>query len=248
MYPTILYFWPFFIGPAEPVPPEKPVALAGWYNLLPAFPNYDGPRYDAPFIQRIRGHETTYSQTLHFKGIGKARRSFSITFARDAELPNRFSSAAMKALGDPPESIRIDDRLVWVWSDQRKIVVLIDKDKAVILENNLPQIRMPLVDCARKLDYKHIGELLSKPPRMDFTVSIDTFRTFRKGDPLHAVTEWCGPADRVAALTSEVDGAKDRKVLRFDLKGDATVFVIGRSTIETIRHEAKDGKIEHLVK
>jgi hypothetical protein len=219
-------------------------SLAGWYDLFPPYQKHFYPMYAQPVVSKMKGADNTYSQTARFDQMTGLVRAFSATVARDPNFKKRFSREAMKDA--PTTTLEIGKRTAWVWNDNKKVVVPVGDDKAVLLEVDPNSEGMALVDYAKSLDYDRIEKALAKPPRTDFSLTLQTFSVFKKGESVFTLQDWAG-----IAKSHEQVGKKEDDRIRWDypLK-DGTKIVVTTVAwgIEAITHEAADGKMVELLK
>jgi len=233
-----------FIASSAAQPGEKAPVLAAWYGLLPPCQKHLHPMYDQPVIDKKKGVGSTYSQTARFDALTDLPRSFRVTLARDPDFKKRFGRDAMKDA--PVTTLELGKRAAWVWTDNKKVVVPIGDDKAVLIDVDPYSQGMALVEYAKSLDYDRIEKALTKPPRTDFTPTLRTFDVFKKGDSSLGLYEWAGPAS-----TLEQVGTKEDERFRwtYSLKDGSKVIVLtAGKQIESMTHEAADGKIIELQK
>jgi hypothetical protein len=216
---------------------------AGWYDLFPPYREHHHPKYQKPVVGKKDGH-TTYSQTARFDLPFALDRAFNATVARDPGFKKRYSRDAMKDA--PVTAVEIGKRTAWVWNDKKKVVVPLGEDKVVLLKAIPNSIGTPLVDYAKSLDLDKIEKALAKPPRTDFTLTVETFAVFKKGESVSRLQDWAG-----AAKSHEPIGKKDDNRTRwvYSLKDGTNVIVTtAASTIERISHEPEVGKVVELLK
>ena len=91
----------------------KPLALAGWYDLLPPSDDRLFPQYDAPVVPKPSGDEQRYSQAAHFDAFTGLPRAFTVTLARDPAFKTQHSTDALKKAAATP--LEIGKRTAWVW-------------------------------------------------------------------------------------------------------------------------------------
>jgi hypothetical protein len=217
---------------------------AGWYDLFPPYRSDHYPNYQNPIVGKKDGDNTTYSQTARFNLPFALDRAFRVTVARDPGFKKQYSRDAMKDA--PVTAVKIGKRTAWVWNDKKKVVVPLSDDKAVLLEAIPPSIGTPFVDYAKSLDLDKIEKALAKPPRTDFTLTVETFAVFKKGDSLLKLQEWAG-----TAKSQEQIGKKEEDRIRwvYALKDGRNVLVTTvAGGIERISHEAEEGKVVELLK
>jgi hypothetical protein len=219
-------------------------SLAGWYDLFPPYQKHFRPTYDKPVVAKKEAADTTYSQTARFDLATNLPRAFSATVARDPEFKKRLGREAMK--GAPATALEIGKRTAWVWDDKKKVVVPLGDDKAVLLEVDPHSQPMALVEYAKSLDYDRIEKALAKPPRTDFTPTVETFSVFKKGEGVASLHDWAG----VATSREQVGKKEDGRVRWvYSLKGGTSVVVTtAAGAVERIVHEAGDGKVVELLK
>jgi hypothetical protein len=146
----------------------------------------------------------------------------------------------------PVTAVEIGKRTAWVWNDQTKVVVPLGEEKAVLLEPFPLSTGTTLIGYAKSLDLDKIEKALAKPPRTDFTLTVETFAVFKKGDRLLKLQEWAG-----AAKSQEQIGKKEDDRIRwvYALKDGKKVLVTTvAGGIERISHEAEEGKLVELLK
>jgi hypothetical protein len=223
---------------------DKSPAFAGWYNLLPPCQKHIWAHFDKPVIEKKAAGETTYSQTAHFDFMTNLPRSFRVTVARDPSFKTQFGTDALKKA--PATILEIDTRKTWVWENKKKVVVPLGDDKAVILETAPHSEPMPLVEYAKSLDYDRIEKALAKPPRADFTVTLETFKAFKKGDPILGLYDWAGPAKSHEPVGKKED---ERVLWTYVLKDNSKILLttVG-AKIERVVHESTDGSRVELAK
>jgi len=219
-------------------------SLAGWYDLFPPYQKHFYPMYAHPVVGKMKGEDKTYSQTVRFDEATGLVRAFSATVARDPNFKERFSHEAMKDA--PATTSEIGKRTAWVWNDNKKVVVLVGDDKVVLLEVDPNSEGMALVDYAKSLDYDRIEKALAKPPRIDFSLTVETFSVFKKGENVFTLQDWAGIAKSHEQVGKKVD---DRIRWVYALK-DGTDIVVTTVAwrIEAITHKAADGKLVELLK
>jgi hypothetical protein len=223
---------------------DKSPAFAGWYNLLPPCQKHIWPHFDKPVIEKNKGGETTYSQTAHFDFMTNLPRSFRVTVTRDPAFKDQFGAETLKKA--PATILDMDKRKAWVWEDKKRVVVPLGEDKAVVLETDPHSEPMPLVEYAKSLDYDRIEQALAQPPRADFTVTLETFKAFKKGDPILGLYDWAGPAKSHEPIGKKED---ERVLWTYLLKDDSKVLLTtAGAKIESVIYESADGTRLELLK
>ncbi len=152
--------------------------------------------------------------------------------------------------GVPKLVVRDDDdgchgkRKAWIWNDQRKVVILLGNDKAVLLESEKDSVSMKLVVYAQSLDLDRIEKTLTKPPRTDFRLTTRTFSVFSKGTNVFTSQQWAG-----LATSWEVVGRKQAERVRWLYKledGSKVIVVSVHGRVDAITHETASGRVELL--
>ncbi len=219
-------------------------SLAGWYDLFTPYQKHFHPMYDKPVVAKKEGEGATYSQAARFDQMTNLPRAFSATAARDPGFKKRFGRESMKDA--PATALEIGKRTAWVWNDQKKVVVPLGEDKAVLLELDPHSQPMALVDYAKSLDYDRIEKALDKPPRTDYTPTVETFSVLKKGEGVSRLQDWAG-----VAKSHEQVGRKEDDRVRwvYALKDGTSVGVTtAAGGVERITHEAADGTVVELLK
>ena len=233
------------VAAAAPAPAAaKPPAFAGWYDLLPPSNNRLFPQYDAPVVPKPSGDEQRYSQAAHFDALTGLPRAFTVTLARDPAFKTQHSKVALTK--STATTLEIGKRTAWVWKGEKKVIVPLGDDTAVVIETDPGSEPMPVVEYAKSLDYDRIEKALAAPPRSDFAPTLATFEVFKKGDSVRGLYEWAGPAK-----AREPVGAKGDERFRwvYALKDGSKVVVTTAGTkIESATHETVDGKSVELLK
>ena len=221
---------------------EKPRVFAGWFDLFPRSQHLS-PQYEQPVVKKMKEGETKYSQSVHFDAMTGLPRSFTATVARDPEFATMYSPDNLKKAA--AKSFKIGTRTAWVWADEKKVIVPIGDDKAVIIELDAKSQAMPLVEYAKSLEYDRIEKALADPPRTDFSMTVQTFKALKKADSALGLYGWAGYAK------SEPIGKKEDERFRSAYAlpdGSKVEIVVARWKIESVVHESKDGKSVDLLK
>jgi hypothetical protein len=219
-------------------------SLAGWYDLFPPYQKHHHPMYVKPVVGKKGGENATYSQTARFDLATGLVRAFRATVARDPEFKKQYSRETMKDAS--VTAVAIGKRTAWVWNDKKKVVVPLGDDKAVLLEVEPHSLGMALVDYAKALDLDRIEKALAYPPRTDFSLTVDTFAVFKKGDRVSTLQDWAGTAKSHEPIGKKED---DRIRWVYALKDGTHVLVTTVAwEIERISHVADDGKVVELLK
>ena len=228
---------------AAPAPAaDKTPAFAGWYDLLPPS-GHLVPHSDHPVVPKPKGGEQRYSQAAHFDAFTGLPRAFTVTLARDPAFKTQHSKDTLKKAATPLE---IGSRTAWVWKGDRKVIVPLGDDTAIIVETDQGSQPMPVVEYAKSLDYDRMEKALAAPPRTDFAPTLATFEVFKKGGSVRGLYEWAGPAK-----ACEPVGAKGDERFRwvYALKDGSKVIVTAAGAkIESATHETADGKSIELLK
>jgi hypothetical protein len=114
-------------------------------------------------------------------------------------------------------------------------------DQALVLEGKGMVSADELTRLARAFDLARTEPALARPPRTDFTRTVEPFRALKKGMPLTEVVPWVGDAD--------ADIGRGIHVLEYKLADGARVL-LGFADFKSllyVKHE-KAGKTEDLVK
>jgi hypothetical protein len=213
-------------------------------NLFPPCQKHIWAHFDKPVIKKNKGEETIYSQTAHFDFMTNLPRSFRVTVARNPGFKTQYGTDELKKA--PASVLEMDKRKAWVWEDKKMVVVPLGDDKAVVLETDPHSEPMPLVEYAKSLDYDRIEKALAKPPRADFTVTLETFKAFKKGDQVLGLYDWAGPAKSHVSVGKKED---ERVLWTYMLKDNSKILLTtAGAKIESVMHESADGKTVELAK
>jgi hypothetical protein len=105
---------------------------------------------------------------------------------------------------------------------------------------------MPVVEYAKTLDLDRIEKALATAPRTDFTPTLQTFEALRKNGSLFGLFDWVGQPKGYEPVGRKEDG---RYRSTYALKdGSKVVVTTARMKIESVVHEAADGKRTELLK
>jgi hypothetical protein len=152
-------------------PPGRGDNQPGWPGLFSL-----RPMYDLTFQKPVVGpgeKPDTYRQTATYMWLGGRYEEVDVTLARDPAFPDRYSPAALAKEGHPPQAREVNGKKAWLWEFphqpgdirqvSRRLVVLLDTDKAMILE--LRGHGSDLEGVAREFDFAKVEQALAAPPK-----------------------------------------------------------------------------------
>jgi hypothetical protein len=221
---------------------DKQRPAAGWYEVIPHLGPLLHPTFEQPVVAKSADGSAVYSQSAHYDMATGLIRSFKLTIARDPGFKKQFSAEALK---DVAVEHQMGKRSIWMWKDDRKLVIPLGDDKAAIFELDANSEKLPLFEYAKKLELKRIANALENPPRTEFAPTLETFKVLAKGATVQSLSDWCGQPTKYEPL-----GKQDERRARWSyaLKDKSTVAVVtAAGRIESIVHET-DGKSVELLK
>jgi hypothetical protein len=228
--------------------PKK--VLAGWYDIIPQVGYFTGTYYQPPEVAKNKDKELVYSQTVRYDAPTSAIRSFDFTLLRDPAIKKSYAPDVLQAMPDHPTETKIGKYRAWKWQEgkegrQRKLVVVLADDRAVIITSVPGSFAFFPMDQADKVDWEKIANALKNPPRTDFTSTVETFRVLTKGSSVAKMYDWCGSPK---TFTKEENAPKIYRLTYPLADGSQVVVVSDGGRINAIRHEMKDGKVVDLLK
>src|SRR5262245_411859 len=127
--------------------------------------------YEKPLVGKGEKPET-YQQKSVYTWTGGRFEIIHVTLARDPAFKDKYSTEALKKGKNPPKELEINKKKAWEWKFDledgkfekvaRRLVVLLDVDKAIIIEQIGAGLR--LEDVAKKFDFSKVEKALSNPP------------------------------------------------------------------------------------
>jgi hypothetical protein len=127
-------------------------------------------RYEKPVVDKGDKPEI-YQQKVSYSWSGGRSEVLFVTLARDPAFKGRFSADTLKKEKNPPKELAIDEKKAWYWTfdpkDRRldvaqRLVVLLDVDKAIIIERigSGPSLE----NVAKRFDFAKVAKALANPP------------------------------------------------------------------------------------
>jgi hypothetical protein len=142
----------------------------GWPDVFISLGMY-GVAYEKPVVGKGDKPES-YRQKAIYSWTGGRFEILEVTLARDPAFKDRYSPEALKKEKDPPKELQINKKKAWLWifpreageleQVARRLVVLLDADKAIIIEQKGAGAN--LEDVARRFDFPKVERALAKPP------------------------------------------------------------------------------------
>ena len=127
--------------------------------------------YEKPLVGKGEKPET-YQQKATYNWTGGRFEIIHVTLARDPAFKDKYSTEALKKGKNPPKELEINKKKAWEWKFDledgkfekvaRRLVVMLDADKAIIIEQIGAGLR--LEDVAKKFDFSKVEKALSNPP------------------------------------------------------------------------------------
>jgi hypothetical protein len=127
--------------------------------------------YEKPLVGKGEKPEI-YQQKAVYNWTGGRFEILHITLARDPAFKDKYSAEALKKGKNPPKELEINKKKAWEWKFDleegkfekvaRRLVVLLDVDKAIIIEQIGAGLR--LEDVAKKFDFSKVEKALANPP------------------------------------------------------------------------------------
>jgi hypothetical protein len=231
-----------WLAPAAGAADPKPEPLAGWLIDLPELGTYQL----TPLAQEINKDkkDEIYRQAFRYVWTGGDFRQLTVTFARDPEFKTKYAPEAVKKSYPDAKEVKIGKRTGWILSAGAtpvKMVLPVAPDKVILFETEGSPREEFVTDVAGKLDLAAIETALSKPPRTDYTLKVETFKDLKRGMTNQQVERWAGSA-------SSSSGDPKAYVLDYKLADGSRVRLgFEAGTLKSAKHE-KDGKTEELLK
>lgn len=132
--------------------------------------------YDLTFEKPVVGpgeKPETYSQKAIYMWLGGRYEQVEVTLARDPAFKDRYSPEVLKKEKNPPQEREVNKKKAWLWEFPRRavefeqvvrrLVVLLDADKAMVLE--LKGSGSDLEEVARQFDFAKVEKALASPPK-----------------------------------------------------------------------------------
>lgn len=151
--------------------PAREKSQPGWPGVFIDLPNYLAT-YAKPVVGKGEPPET-YQQTVTYMWLGNRYDEVDVTLARDPAFKDRYAAETLMREKDPPRPREVNKKRAWQWDlprqagrlDQvvRRLVVLLDADKAIILEQRGDGLDLEGV--AKKFDFAAVEKALANPPR-----------------------------------------------------------------------------------
>jgi len=127
--------------------------------------------YEKPMVGKGEKPQA-YQQKAAYSWTGGRFEIIHVTLARDPAFKDKYSTEALKKGKNPPKELEINKKKAWEWKFDledgkfekvaRRLVVLLDADKAIIIEQIGAGLR--LEDVAKKFDFSKVEKALSNPP------------------------------------------------------------------------------------
>jgi hypothetical protein len=151
----------------EPAQEKNRPAWPDVFILLPMYQE----TYQKPVVAKGE-NPMTYRQKAIYDWIGGRFEILEITLARDPAFKSRYSEEALKKEKNPPKALEVNKKKAWRWEfpsqsrdiDKivRRLVVLLDIDKAIIIEQK--GYGADLETVAKKFDFAKVEKALANPP------------------------------------------------------------------------------------
>jgi hypothetical protein len=127
--------------------------------------------YEKPLVGKGEKPQA-YQQKAVYNWTGGRFEIIHVTLARDPAFKEKYSAEAVKKDKNPPKELEINKKKAWEWKFDlkegkfdkvaRRLVVLLDVDKAIIIEQIGAGLR--LEDVAMKFDFSKVEKALANPP------------------------------------------------------------------------------------
>ena len=160
--------WPPGASAADP---PRGKNQPGWPGVFIDRPNYLAT-YAKPVVGKGEPPEA-YQQTVTYMWLGNRYDEVDVTLARDPAFKDRYAAETLAKEKGPPREREVNKKKAWQWDfprqagrlDQvvRRLVVLLDADKAIILEQR--GVGSDLEGVAKKFDFAAVEKALATPPR-----------------------------------------------------------------------------------
>jgi hypothetical protein len=231
-----------WLAPAAGAADPKPEPLAGWLIDLPELGTYQLTPL-TPQINKDK-KDVIYSQAFRYVWTGGDFRQLTVTFARDPEFKTKYAPDAVKKAYPDAKEVKIGKKTGWILSAGAKpvkMVLPLGEDKAILFETEGSPGEELVTDVAGKLDQVAIETALSKPPRTDFTLKVETFKDLKKGMTNKQVERWVG-------FAGSSSGDAKAYALTYNFT-DCTRMLLSfeAGKLKSVKYE-KDGKTEELLK
>ena len=128
--------------------------------------------YEKPVVGKGEKPET-YRQKAIYMWTGGRFEILEITLARDPAFKERYAADVLKKEKNAPREREVNKKKAWLWEypreegkiDQlaRRLVVLHDQDKAIILDQKGDGADLEVV--AKKFDFVKVEKALANPPK-----------------------------------------------------------------------------------
>ncbi len=143
----------------------------GWADVFARLNMYQAS-YDKPVVGPGEKPQV-YRQRAVYQWIGNRYEQLEITLARDPAFKDRYAADVLRKEQNPPRPVTVHGKSAWRWDLPRgcrqvdpvvrRLVVLLDADKAIILEQR--GSGASLEDVAGKFDFARVAQALAQPPR-----------------------------------------------------------------------------------
>ena len=135
--------------------------------LWPALAGYS--RIKAPVASQ-GNKPNTYYQKGTYDWSGGRFEQIEITLARDPAFEDKYSAKALLKEKNPPKELQVNEKKAWLWEFPgvarnevaRRLVVILDSDKAIIIEQRGSGAKLDEV--AKKFDFAKVQKALATEP------------------------------------------------------------------------------------
>ena len=228
----------------------EPKPLAGWFGVFPYLDNFS-PRYQRPVVAKGK-NPTAYRQEVAYDQISNDAVTGTATLARDPEFKTKYTAKAFMEEG--AIEVVVGKKTGWLRAQAaprledfatagkgQELVVPLADDKALIVKGVVHFGPAAMVKLACLFDPAKALEALAKPPRTEWTRSMETFRELPRAAAWRDILEWAGYPDKTTLKEMRVEGAD------YNLPDDSTIRLsLKDGKLTGVACTSKDGKTEEL--
>jgi hypothetical protein len=152
-------------GPAA-AQEQKAPAKAGWPGIVPELTGY-ARTIKAPRVAKGKD-PVSYEQVVSYLWTGGSIRMLNATFARNPAYKKDHAPAALRRAKPAPREIKLGKMTGWLFPEEksnRKLIVPLGEDTALILQSSGMVNETHLLDVAKKFNLVAIQAALKRPPR-----------------------------------------------------------------------------------